>query len=381
MGSALKGVSSLTDKSPSTKRFHVRKRKTNPRRVAYVVLLLFASPPSLPLAITGAVLVVAALLFHGWAAGYLARAGNEERETILTVRGPYRHNRNPYYVAHMTMDLGFFCLAGLPFLYLLYFPVIFSSYRTWVMNEERFLEKAFGNDYERLKREVPRWWILLTPAPARGPKQNFNWAIFKINEEMPRLMAHLFFLGLMGFYIFLGNPLINIDSLVRFTIVGAIFVWLVLHDIYPLDVSRKSGGWTLLALLIGTLTISFLSWAPVWDRRSGTAAWISILAGISLGLIVSAAASPAILEVIGKKNQDLFTRPMSQWYLFGLGLGLLSCTLGGVWLGIVLPLFFWAMGIAGFVPIRMAPKQTVVGLGLLMIFIFSGGFAVMRLLS
>ena len=137
----------------------------------------------------------------------------------------------------------------------------------------------------------------------------------------------------------------------------------------------------MLALLIGVLTIVFLSSAPVWDRWSGTPAWLSVLAGISFGLIVSAAAFPAFLQVIGKKNKDLFSRPMSQWYLFGLGLGLLSCTLGGVWLGIMLPFFFWAMGIAGFVPIKMAPKQTMVGMGLLTIFIFSGGFAVVRLLS
>lgn len=149
-----------------TGRVCVRKDKTDTRRIGYLILLLFATPPGWPLLVVGGVLMIAAVLFHGWAAGYLARAGYKEREKVLTVRGPYRHNRNPYYVAHLTMD--FFCVAGLPLLYIFYFPVIYSVYRKWVVNEEPFLEKEFGEDYHDFKREVPRWTIRVTPATARG---------------------------------------------------------------------------------------------------------------------------------------------------------------------------------------------------------------------
>jgi protein-S-isoprenylcysteine O-methyltransferase Ste14 len=167
-------------------RVRMRKDKTDPRRIAYLILLLFAAPPGWPLFIIGSTLVIAAVLLHGWAAGYLARAGYKEREKILTVRGPYRHNRNPYCVAQLTMDFGFFCVAGLPLLYLVYFPVIYSVYRHWVVNEEPFLEKEFGDDYRRFKQEVPRWRIRLKPAPGRGREQVFTWAMFKLNNEWPR---------------------------------------------------------------------------------------------------------------------------------------------------------------------------------------------------
>src|SRR4051812_46451748 len=101
-------TSSSAEGTAMRKRVHVRKDKTNPRRIAHLTLLLFASPPEWPLLAVGALFVTAAVLLHGWAAGYLARAGYAEREKILTVRGPYRHTRNPYYLAQMTMDLGFF---------------------------------------------------------------------------------------------------------------------------------------------------------------------------------------------------------------------------------------------------------------------------------
>ena len=173
----------------------------------------------------GGVLVSSALLFHGWAAGYLARAGYEERETILTVRGPYRHNRNPYYVAHMTMDLGFFFLAGYPLFYLIYFPVIFSVYRSWVVKEEGFLEDEFGEDYRAFKQEVPRWRVRLTPALPRGREQTFDWAIFKVNRELHRLLSHLLLVGLFSFYFFSGNFFVGIDPIIRMTVISDLFVF------------------------------------------------------------------------------------------------------------------------------------------------------------
>ena len=182
--------------------FHIRKDKTNPRRLGYLILFLCATPPAWPLMLFGAVLVAAGVFLHGWAAGYLARAGYEERESVLTVRGPYRHNRNPYYLAHLTMDFGFFCTAGLPLLYLLYFPVIFLVYRTWVKNEERFLVEEFGDGYSSLKLEVPRWRFRLRPAPPRGPEQSFEWATFLLNREFSRSLRHLILLGLFAAFFF-----------------------------------------------------------------------------------------------------------------------------------------------------------------------------------
>jgi len=133
-------------------RLHVRKDKTNPRRLAILSLLLFSSKPGWPMLLAGIVLVVAAVALHGWAAGYLARAGYAEREKKLTIRGPYRHNRNPYYLAQVMMDAGFFLLAGQPLFLLLYLPIILTVYNRWIANEEIFLEEEFSEEYRALKR-------------------------------------------------------------------------------------------------------------------------------------------------------------------------------------------------------------------------------------
>jgi hypothetical protein len=371
----------LTDPGDYGNRLHVRKDKTHTRRLAYLTILLFASPPDWPWFAAGIVLAAAGIMLHGWAAGYLARAGYAERQKILTVRGPYRHNRNPYYLAQMTMDLGFFFLAGRPLFYLFYFPIIFFIYRRWVVNEEGFLESEFGEQYLSLKRDVPRWSFRIKPAPARGSELNFQWATFRINRELARSLSHIFFLAALVLLFFLGNPLSQMSVLFRITLIAAIGVWLVLRDVYALDVSRKSVAWFMFALCSAGMTVFFLLYAPVWQPWVGTGAWISIAVGLGLGLLAWIAALPGLAGVSGKKGKPLFARPICQWYVLALGLGLLSCTLGGVWLGIMVPFTVWALHIAGEVSIQMVRRRLSVSLGLLALIVCSGGLAVARQLN
>ena len=216
-------------------RVHVSKDKTNPRRLAVLTLLLFSSSPGWPLLLTGILLVVTAVTLHGWAAGFLARAGYAEREKILTVRGPYRHSRNPYYLAQMMMDLGFFLIAGQPLLFLFYFPIIFTVYRRWVVAEERFLEAEFGSDYLALKREVPRWGFQLRPAPARGSDLTFQWSTYKINHELPRSLSHVCIMLAFVLFSVFGNPLAQIDFWLRLTLLAVVAGWLIVRDIYPIE--------------------------------------------------------------------------------------------------------------------------------------------------
>jgi protein-S-isoprenylcysteine O-methyltransferase Ste14 len=361
-------------------RIHVRKDKTNTRRLAYLTILLFASPPGWPWFAAGFVLVALGVMLHGWAAGYLARAGYAEREKILTIRGPYRHNRNPYYLAQMTMDLGFFFLADRPLLYLFYFPIIFFVYRRWVVNEEGFLESEFGEQYHTFKRDVPRWGFRFKAAPARGSELRFKWATFMINRELPRALSHVFLLVVFALFFAFGNPFDQIDELFRITLIAAIAMWLVLRDIYAVDVSRKSIGWFMVAAASAVITALFLIYAPVWQPWDGGGAWVSIGVGLCLGLLGWVATLPGIAGDAGK-NGLFFSRPISQWYVLALGLGLLSCTLGGVWLGIMLPFIVWALHLAGAVSIPMVPRRLGVSFALLALIVGSGYLAVARQLD
>jgi hypothetical protein len=248
------------------------------------------------------------------------------------------------------------------------------------MNEEPFLEKEFGDDYLDFKREVPRWRIRLTPAAPRGREQVFTWAMFRLNRELPRAASHLILLLIFTFYFFTANPWIGIDPEVRATLVGCIAVWLVLRDIIPLDVSRMHVGWLWLAVAIVIAGAAWLAFAPLWEPWSVAASWGALIAGILLGLIVSLPSLPAVAGASGKNLGDLLAQPMSQWYVVGLGLGLLTLKMGGVWIGILAPLCLWALGLAGMVPMRPIPLSNAAAFGLLAAFSLFAASAVTRLL-
>jgi hypothetical protein len=366
----------LEDPGNYNDRIHVRKDKTHPRRLGFLTLLLFASPPEWPWLATGALLIAAGISLHGWTAGYLARAGYAEREKILTVRGPYRHSRNPSYVAQMIMDLGFFILAGRPLLYAVYFPVIFLVYRRWVANEETFLEREFGDSYRTLKREVPRWRFRITPAPARGDELKFQWKTFRINRELPRSISHIVLFGTFVFFFFLGNPFESISTLFRVTLIVAIAVWLMLRDIYALDVSQKSVGWIIVASCSAAGALLFLISAPVWRPGTGVGAWMSIGAGLCLALLGWAAALPDRAGFSSKNNRPVFARPITHWYVLALGFGLLSCTLGGIWLAIMTSFTLWSFHLAGVSVVPRVPRRPSVSFALLLLIVGSGGLSV-----
>ena len=359
------------------KRVHVRKDKTNVRRIWLPDDLVVRISSRLATVHNGIILVAGGVMLHGWAAGYLARAGYAEREKILTIRGPYRYNRNPYYLAQMTMDLGFFFLAGRPLFYLFYFPIIFFVYRRWIVNEESFLENEFGEPYRTFKHEVPRWAFRIKAAPARGSELRFQWATFMINRELPRSLSHIFLLAVFVLFPFLGNPFSQISLLARVTLIAAIAVWLVLRDVYPLDVSQKSPTWLTFAICVVVLALLPLLDDSVWQRWSGIPAWIAIAAALCLWLLFWVAAFP---DRTGSsdKSRYWFARPICHWYVLTVGIGLMLCTLGGVWLGIMLPLSAWIFQCAGYLSIPSVPKRLDFSFALLALLICIGGIVVVR---
>jgi protein-S-isoprenylcysteine O-methyltransferase Ste14 len=376
-----KGESALIDPGDYGNRLHVRKDKTNPRRVAYLALLLFASPSHWFWVVAGLLAGATGIALHGWAAGYMARAGYAERKKELTIFGPYRHNRNPYYLAQMTLDLGVFMLAGYPLFYLFYFPVIFFVYERWVKSEESFLENEFGEDYRILKRHVPRWWFRLTPAPARGAKIKFRWATFMLNRELPRTLSHLCLLGVLVLFHIFGNPSAQFSVAARVTVVAAIAVWLILHDVYLPKATYKSPACAIVPLCSALLTMVLLTWAPLWEPWLGASAWVSIVVGLSLGLLVCLTAMPSHADLAPSIRRKVFVQPICQWYALALGLGLLSCTLAGVWLGIMASFTVWALQIAGWVSVQLVPQRFNVSISIMALVFCLGSLAVARQLT
>ncbi len=338
-------------------RVKLRKDKTNPRRLAYLYLLLFAVPPAWPVVVIGTLIALAGIVFHGWAAGYLARAGYEDRETVLTMRGPYRHNRNPYYVAHLVMDLGMFCLAGLAPLYLLYGPLMFLVYRRWVLNEEQFLRQEFGAEYDEMCQEVPRWFIRLTPATLRGPDQPFSWSVYRFNGEHWRSGSHLAWIALFWLYAALANPFAALHPLVPATIAAVITAYYLIHDVTPRDVSRVSYGWFAAAAVIAIAGAAVLLMAPVWHVWPWPWDWVGRLGGIVVGGVLVATVALRRATADDADAPEPFRSALVPWYLLGLAVALVFATAGAIWLVVVASLTLWALSIAGLASLSAPPRS------------------------
>ena len=101
------------------------------------------------------------VLLMGWFFRTMRRADTpiDPREPVsrLVTAGPFRHTRNPAYLAMTMIYAGITSLANsLPSILLL--PAALLVIRRGVIErEERYLEERFGEEYLRYKDRVRRW--------------------------------------------------------------------------------------------------------------------------------------------------------------------------------------------------------------------------------
>ncbi len=109
----------------------------------------------LPLVLLGAAL-------YGWCAWHFAFTGQGTPAPIdppktLVAEGPYRHVRNPMYVAVLTVLAGEVVFFEAPAL-LVYTALVFGAFFLIVVGyEEPTLRRSFGAAYRRYCQTVPRW--------------------------------------------------------------------------------------------------------------------------------------------------------------------------------------------------------------------------------
>ena len=86
-------------------------------------------------------LFVVGACLHFWSKGVLVR------NWTVTMGGPYRVVRHPFYLANFIIDTGICLLSGSLILTLLYLPAYLLTYIPTIRREEKFLVDSYGGGY------------------------------------------------------------------------------------------------------------------------------------------------------------------------------------------------------------------------------------------
>jgi protein-S-isoprenylcysteine O-methyltransferase Ste14 len=148
--------------------------------IPFVILMLIFEDASITSLIIGFAIAVSGELIRLWGVSW---AGSETRTTggvggtYLVISGPFGHVRNPLYVGNILMylGLGIMSMALFPYLQIVAILFFIMQYQFIVKEEEGFLVKKFGNDYQKYLENVPRFFPRVTKYKnASIPQPNYS---------------------------------------------------------------------------------------------------------------------------------------------------------------------------------------------------------------
>ncbi|MGE5352015.1 MAG: methyltransferase family protein [Bacteroidota bacterium] len=130
--------------------------------IPFLVLMLLFRSPNIYSIIIGFIVAASGEMIRLWGVSY---AGSETRTTgavggtYLVISGPFGHTRNPLYVGNILlyMGIGIMSLALFPYLQIAAFVFFYMQYKFIINEEEAYLRKAFGAQYEEYYKNVPRF--------------------------------------------------------------------------------------------------------------------------------------------------------------------------------------------------------------------------------
>lgn len=122
---------------------------------------------------------IISLIGEGFRLWGVSVAGSETRTTggvggsFLVVTGAFAYVRNPLYLGNILLYLGIGVMSMSLFPYLQIGALIFFyiQYKFIIDEEEKYLEKTFGNQYEEYRNNVPRFLPRLTAFKNPGIEQ------------------------------------------------------------------------------------------------------------------------------------------------------------------------------------------------------------------
>lgn len=136
--------------------------------IPFLIVMLIFEEATLISLITGFVISVIGELIRFWGVSW---AGSETRTTSkvggsnLVISGPFAHVRNPLYIGNILIYLGLGIMSFALFPYLQIGALLFFvfQYHFIVEEEENYLRKSYGNDYEDFVKNVPRFLPSIRP--------------------------------------------------------------------------------------------------------------------------------------------------------------------------------------------------------------------------
>lgn len=195
----------------------------------------------------GTLLITGGSALHLWAKGHL------RQNTVLTLTGPYRWVRNPFYLANLFIDTGLCLIINRVEFTMLYLVLWAIVYIRTIRKEEKNLTEIFGKAYLSYKAKVPRLIPFKTPLPrkeAAGP--GFSWLNHNIAEgaELPRVIRFLsypFLLLLASEFYRLGIILLYMPTVFELAIFDSLLILLILQKVVHIILKEKS------ALTVGNI--------------------------------------------------------------------------------------------------------------------------------
>ncbi|MBI5474779.1 MAG: isoprenylcysteine carboxylmethyltransferase family protein [Ignavibacteriae bacterium] len=154
---------SVTDVNPAMLMFRYRGLTPLP----FLAVMIAFAQPTLTSLLLGSLVVLCGEGLRMW--GVLA-AGGETRTTgeficrSLVTHGPFAFVRNPLYIGNIMIYMGFgiMSLALHPWLMVVAVIWFCVQYTIIIVNEEKFLRRRFGNQYEEYCTNVHRFIPRLT---------------------------------------------------------------------------------------------------------------------------------------------------------------------------------------------------------------------------
>ncbi len=149
-----------------------------------IALGLVLAWPSLIPALVGTVMIALGMVIHLWSKGCL------QQNRQLTVCGPYRWTRNPFYVANFLIDVGLCLFINCIWLTVPFVIAWIVVYRWQILSEERTLEGIYGEAWANYKKNVPPFLPYKRPYRDVPADQGFAWSNPNLaqSREVPRLI-------------------------------------------------------------------------------------------------------------------------------------------------------------------------------------------------